>query len=624
MRSPSDIQLHPLIKSFSPGISLITAVKNRINTLAEALPTWINQPEIDEIVIVDWSSDQSLASLIEKYQDGRICLAVVKNQPKWILSQAFNLAARLATKDQILKIDADVKILSGFFTSHMLKPGLFYSGNWALGRDENEKHLNGMVYLYAHDFFKVNGYNEYIKSYGWDDTDLYQRLEASGLTRVDFSPGALYHIPHEKRTTLQDQTDFLANINDGERASINILINRYIASMFRKWSDQNRMTDFTVKETGPKTFLCTPAGEDKNTVPADIISESKLTALKERLDQLGFRIDRDLDQHFTFAEIKALYSLFQSKDATPENAALLDLINKYNFHYSVSIKQRNEGFKRLNTDLAEKNYLVREQKDHIDNLEQISKETELALWNANQVLSEKETFLQAKEALINEKDQVIHSHVSDLHKKDMQLLEKEQILVERVSTLAMMSEELHVKEGIVRLLEHRITEKESELISKNEEIGLMEESIKNKIADIQEKERKLISKNEEILLMNESIQNKVADIQEKERELISKNEEIRLINESIQIKTAYIQENEREIQSQRTLIHEQVSTLISKEEQIGELNLHLRQQQNIINDRGHEIQMLRDQISKLYQSYSWRVGHYIFTLLDRLAFWRRK
>jgi len=505
MSTSSDIQLYPSIKSFSQGISLITAVKNRTDTLAEALPTWVNQPAIDEIVIVDWSSDQSLAPLIEKYQDGRISLAVVKDQPKWILSQPFNLAARLATKDQILKIDADVKILSGFFTSHILKPGLFYSGNWALGRDENEKHLNGMVYLYTNDFFKVNGYNEYIKSYGWDDSDLYQRLEEAGLTRVDFSPDTLYHIPHEKRTTLQDQTDFLYNITDSERASINILINRYIASQNRKWSVENRMSDFTIKVTSPKTFLCIPSGKDKNTVPEDIINKGKLTALKERLDQLGFRVDKDLDQHFTFDEIKALYSLFHSKDATPENGALLDLINKYNFHYSVSIKQRNDGFERLNTDLAEKNYLVREQKDYIGNLEQVRKETDLALWNSNQVLREKEKFLQAKEALINEKDHVIHSHVSDLHKKDMQLLEKEQILVETVSTLALMSEELHVKEALVRQLEHRITEKESELISKNEEIGLMEESIKNKIADIQEKERELISKNDEIRLMKESI-----------------------------------------------------------------------------------------------------------------------
>jgi len=117
---------------------------------------------------------------------------------------------------------------------------------------------------------------------------------------------------------------------------------------------------------------------------------------------------------------------------------------------------------------------------------------------------------------------------------------------------------------------------------------------------------------------------KTADIQEKEKNLISKNEEIRLMHESIQIKVADIQEKERKLQSQVTIINEQMNNLNNKEELIGELNLHLRQQQNIINDRGHEIQMLRDQISKLYQSYSWRVGHYIFTLLDRLAFWRRK
>ena len=124
--------------------------------------------------------------------------------------------------------------------------------------------------------------------------------------------------------------------------------------------------------------------------------------------------------------------------------------------------------------------------------------------------------------------------------------------------------------------------------------------------------------------MEESIKNKIADIQEKERELISKNEEIRLMNESIQNKIADIQEKEWELQSQSAIINEQMNTLNNKEELIAEMNLHLRQQQNIINDRVYEIQMLRDQLSKLYQSYSWRVGHYVFSMLDKLAIWRRK
>ena len=65
-----------------PGISLITAVKNRQETLEVALQTWLTHVQIDEIIIVDWGSDESLIPLVQKYQNGKIILAVVSDQPK--------------------------------------------------------------------------------------------------------------------------------------------------------------------------------------------------------------------------------------------------------------------------------------------------------------------------------------------------------------------------------------------------------------------------------------------------------------------------------------------------------------------------------------------------------------
>jgi hypothetical protein len=561
MSSNYSYHLHPTIKTVSPGISLITAVKNRTETLAEALPTWINQPEIDEIVIVDWDSDQSLVPLIEKYQNGKINLAIVKDQSKWILSHAFNLAARLATKSQILKFDADVKILPGFFKNHSLNPGHFYSGNWAKGRDENEKHLNGIVFLNRSDFFNVNGYNEFIKSYGWDDSDLYERLEFSGLKRVDFILDTMSHIQHENRTTLQDKTNFLLNIPDVERASINILINRYITNHYERWSVNHKMTGFVIKAKGNNTFLCSQLGEDKNIIPITMNHESEFIAIKERMDQLGFRIDTDLDKHFTFDEIKALYYLILSKETIPENKVLFELINKYNYHFSFNVKQRNEGFQQLSAEVAAKDYKISEQNEQIRELDQIRKEIDMARWDHNQILKEKESFLQAKDALIIEKDNVIQLHVADLHMKDGLLQEKELLLVEDCKTIIKLNQELVRQNILITQIETVLNDKEKE------------------------------------------IQVKAAVIQDREKEMELQNQKIR---------------------SSIAIINEQENIIQSNEVLLSEKNLLLRQQHRMIDDQENQLAKLQQQIEDMHQSFSWRFGHFIFSVLGKLAFWRRK
>ena len=65
----NNIYLNPFEKKIGRGISLITAVKNRSENLEKALDTWVRFDKIDEIIIVDWSSDKSIKPLIEKYNN---------------------------------------------------------------------------------------------------------------------------------------------------------------------------------------------------------------------------------------------------------------------------------------------------------------------------------------------------------------------------------------------------------------------------------------------------------------------------------------------------------------------------------------------------------------------------
>jgi len=165
------------------GVSLICAVKNRNENLDKALGTWIKHPEVDEIIIVDWDSDEPIEDVAKKHQDGRIKVAHVPNQPRWILSWAYNLAARLTSYSKILKLDADILLSDDFFQECELSPKSFFAGNLRKAVSRNDVYLNGQMFLYRKDFFSVNGFDERITTYGHDEDDLYGRLEL-GIKRI--------------------------------------------------------------------------------------------------------------------------------------------------------------------------------------------------------------------------------------------------------------------------------------------------------------------------------------------------------------------------------------------------------------------------------------------------------
>jgi len=298
----NQFNLNPFLTGITEGISLITAVKNRKESLEEALQTWLTHPEINEIIIVDWDSEQSLSSLVDKYQNGRIILARVVEQPLWILSLAYNLSARLTSRKVILKVDADVKILPGFFKKHILTPGMFYAGNWRTSRDENETHLNGNMFLFRDDFFRVNGYNENIRTYGWDDSDLYERLNKSGLNRLDFDFDTMIHIIHGNRMSNQRSSDYLRNIPDEEWVRQNIFINKYLCLKMDEWNKDREMAEFILQKIGFKLFEFKMNSTPELTIPDTILKEARLAAIAERLDQLGHKIPTEIMTTLTLEE----------------------------------------------------------------------------------------------------------------------------------------------------------------------------------------------------------------------------------------------------------------------------------------------------------------------------------
>jgi glycosyltransferase involved in cell wall biosynthesis len=232
-----------------PGVSVVNCCRNRTENLLKALPTWLAHQTIREIIIVDWTSDEPVRKSLDEngFKDKRIKVIRVENEPRWILSYAFNLGFRLARHELILKVDADITLKPDFFSKNPLMAGTFIAGDWTKA-EKGQEHINGFFYLRTHDLLKIKGFNEYITTYGWDDDDIYSRLATSGLQRVCVDTKSIYHIPHDDASRLDGvcKKDGNAWTELQGDPLYKIRANRYIATVMPYWSKDRAFAPYKI------------------------------------------------------------------------------------------------------------------------------------------------------------------------------------------------------------------------------------------------------------------------------------------------------------------------------------------------------------------------------------------
>ena len=228
------------------GISLLCALKNRSSILNHSILSWLVYEEIQEIIIVDWSSDIPVQQELQ-IKDNRIKIFRVEEQAEWNSAKAYNLAARLAAYDLILKIDSDDLLLNNFFEIKPEKGKNFYAGNWSHAYNNNQKSLNGICFLTATDFFTANGYNELINTYGWEDDDFYNRLNIN-LERKSFNLNNLYHLPHSDHLRTINQKHANNPIRSIRKNMIKFGINL-------TWSKKSKMSEYSTISNNPYVLI---------------------------------------------------------------------------------------------------------------------------------------------------------------------------------------------------------------------------------------------------------------------------------------------------------------------------------------------------------------------------------
>lgn len=315
------ISLYPGKENVKKGISIFTVCMNRNKSLLYNIDTWLNHPKVDEVIVVDWSSTIPVQETLQCHLHPHLTIARVDHQKKWILTTSFNLAARLTTKNKILKLDCDVALGIDFFDKHVLRKGIVFGGDYKKATNINQKYLNGALYVKRKDFFAVNGYNEYITTYGWDDDDIKSRLEnninGSNLnnkkqktthsTLVSMDSNSLFHIEHSDK----DRIIYQPGVLD---LSLEIQKNRFLCKNFSFWGLHERMTPFQIFENTDSNNLihCVKDPFWNYQIPDDIWWQCEKLALETLLHD-KFGVPWFTCKKKTLLQLQQLYFSFKSK-----------------------------------------------------------------------------------------------------------------------------------------------------------------------------------------------------------------------------------------------------------------------------------------------------------------------
>jgi len=173
-------------------ITICSAVMNRTEHLLQTLPTWLALPQVGQIIITDWSSDQPIADLLPDAAWAKTKVLRIDGEIRWSLARAFNVAIDHASTTYVAKMDADFVTTDSLFAGCDDAGSRFYNGN-----DESSRGSTGS-FLVLREFLKKAGlYNELTAGWGAEDKDLYRRLEAVGLRNEKFRAGSYSSIPHD-------------------------------------------------------------------------------------------------------------------------------------------------------------------------------------------------------------------------------------------------------------------------------------------------------------------------------------------------------------------------------------------------------------------------------------------
>ena len=266
--------------------SLVTACMNREQHLSRSLRHWLTLPGLGEIVIVDWSNATPLFDLAKI--DPRIRVLRVEGEERWILSYAYNLGISHTSHQLICKCDADC-LPTAAAVQHQPYAHGFYAGYWKSGASLGKPSVNGQCMFLKSQFDRVNGYSEYIRTYGRDDEDYYDRLKMAGFQRHEISPTEFNFIDHSQEDRICNQFETLDQASPDQkifRDPVYNEIRNYFLAVSLPWGPERQRAAFTQQESPVRGgALLRRDRAHELTIPAQLLEDAQLFSLRYLVGQ---------------------------------------------------------------------------------------------------------------------------------------------------------------------------------------------------------------------------------------------------------------------------------------------------------------------------------------------------
>lgn len=228
--------------SLARQTTIATACRNREANLAAALQTWLKAAPA-QVIICDWGSDEPLSHArlgIPPERQRHVAIHRVEAD-RWVLTWAFNEALSRVRSPFTLKLDCDHTISEDFFHKNTITVNSFSRGHWRTQRS-SQQYINGAFFSCTELLQHVGYYDERITTYGWDDSDLYERLYESSSMATTLARGTIQHLDQDdqQRTSAQDvsREASLANFLAIKKTKFLIERNRILTRMLWPWNEQ--------------------------------------------------------------------------------------------------------------------------------------------------------------------------------------------------------------------------------------------------------------------------------------------------------------------------------------------------------------------------------------------------
>lgn len=181
----------------SNKISIVTAVMNRPDRVIQFVKSWYNNDIFDEIILVDWNSEMPLSTMKELQTIEKINIIRVDNKTEFNLGQAYNYGILSSKNELILKLDIDHVLGKEEFIDFLNKATKLLNQNkYVTGRGESKVAYHGFAFFTKTAFIESGMYNENLNGWGYDNEDLYNRMNNNFKEiRIKLNP-LVWHNPH--------------------------------------------------------------------------------------------------------------------------------------------------------------------------------------------------------------------------------------------------------------------------------------------------------------------------------------------------------------------------------------------------------------------------------------------